>query len=466
MTSYFQGFFILCGLMLVLNSYAQSSISVYEINSDKTYIQANLEQEIYYYSRDAQLRDLQIQDAHGNSLPFRLIDLTDQFSALEKETPAIFFPVAPNTSEVTLRDLGKMSIQIDDSQVRVDIHRSPAELTNPIENPDFYLIDLAGYQKRLGSTKNLKLTSLILDWDQQNSYQTWELSASNDLSNWRMLSETNLVKLEKEGQSLIKNQIPLNIDLHNYTYLKLRCVEKCQNLRISQMKIREELKDIFHPAKTQWTLNGERSNSQKPIKLNPTDNWKSHIAWDFKRDDHALIETLSINLGSQIYSDKVRLLGRYRKQDPWQLIYQGVWFNAKVGEEWYSSNPINLYQNNYPEFRLELAGNLLEAIQPALVLTTQTRAVQFIGNQTPPYHLVVQDQVSSVTQEQILEGLLKGHSVQWNYHKWTFLNPPTPEIGMVISWRSLVFWAFLLLALVVLAYLAINLFRQMNVKKD
>jgi Protein of unknown function (DUF3999) len=449
----------------------ETAIPVYEINSQETFIQAPIDHEIYFYSKDSELGDLQVRDGQGNNLPFRVLKTGAQSQSLKRETPAIFFPVAPNTSEETLRTLSSTSIHINTDKVQVEVIESTAnpQVGSPVEKPEFYLIDLTGFQKKSTQDSGLKLDALRMQFNSDHAdsspYQTWELSASNDLHNWSLLTSTSLVQLHKEGHSLIQDKIPLNITYQDYAYLKLRCVESCATTELSNLVIVEQSTTQFFPADTQWKLKGKVS-SAKAVKLNANDRWQSSAAWDFVRDDVAGIETFSINLGLQTYGEKIRLLGRVRSNDAWQLLYEGIWFNTKVGSQWYTSAPQALYEHQNKEFRLEFASALPNDVAPELVFYTPSRVIQFVGNQIPPYQLLVANSGNSVAQARILDSLLKNQSPQWINHQWEFLNPPKPETSVQLSWRSLVFWGLVIIAVLLLALMAIKLFKQMNMKAD
>lgn len=444
------------------------AVPIYEINSRETFIQAPLDHQIYFYSQDTELDDLQVLDAEGNKLPFRISDIAVESQNIQREIPAIFFPVAPNTSEELLRSLGSTSIQVNSEKVQVEIIESSTISAPKIDTVDFYLIDLKTFQKNSSNSSGLKLTALKLGLPQEdNSYQTWSVSGSNDLRQWTSLSTSSLVQLRKEGHSLIQDKIRLHLDYHDFGYLKLRCEANCSSAQLSSISIIEDSRLQFFPADMQWTLTGETS-SKKVVKLDENDRWQSSVAYEFIRDDVAPIENFAIDLGEQLYGDRIRLLARNRSQDAWQLMYQGIWFNTKLGQEWYSSKAQPLY-GNYRQFRLELLNPI--QTQPQLVFYAKSKWVQFIGNDSPPYRLMVSNLQEAESQTRILDSLLhsqflNGQSPGWVNHQWVFLNPPKPESVASLSWRSLVFWGLLTLAVALLALLSIKLFRQMNVKAE
>ncbi len=436
-------------------------IAVFEINTNETYIQAPLQKEIYYFSRASYLSDIKVQDAQGNNLPFRIMDSASRSQSIKREIPAVFFPVAPNTSEDRLRQLGSVRMQITAGNMQVDIESEQPEASVAAQNPDFYLIHLKNYVQ---ASDDLTIKQMILEWNykESNPYQHWEVSASQDLHHWQKLTDTNLAWLEKEGQSLIQNQISLNVDSKDYQYLQLRCVEFCQGLRVTAIKFVEESKEYFYPQDTEWAVAGQKSSSQKAIKLQHQDDWQSGSAWDFYRKDNGAIKNVTINLGDQIYGDKIRVLGRKKHHDSWKLVYEGIWFNTKVGDRWLSSNKLFSLHQDFKELRLEFATELRSDLTPELVFHLDSKYIQFIGNQTPPYRLVVESNSNADAQVRIFNSLINNQSVNWVNHQWAFLNPVYEEEKAVISWKSILFWSFLLVAAGLLGWMAAKLVRQMN----
>jgi hypothetical protein len=461
-------FYAFTSLFLMTSSYTMAEsnyLPVFEIKSDDTYIQAPLEKEIYYFSRSAYLSDIQIRDAHGNNLPFRIVDASTQSQSSESEVQANFFPVAPGTSEEKLRNLGATRIKIDADNMHLDIESNQPAAPAPVSQPDFYLINL---RDAVRQSKDMHIKEIILEWNYQeaNQFQEWEVSASQDLHYWNKLTSTNLVWLEKEGQSLIQNKIQLNLNPDQYQYLQLRCLEFCDKLRIENIKLVTRSTAYFIPADTQWSLQGQKSSSQKAINLHHNDDWESRSAWDFQRKENTDIKNFKLNMGDQSYGDKIRIMGKARQQDPWELLYEGLWFNTKVGNRWVSSNNSFSLRRGFPYLRLEFASELRSEFSPEFIFSVPSRYIQFIANQTPPYVLAVQDNANSEAQARIFNSVVNNQSISWANHQWHFLNPEYKENPATFAWKSLLFWCFLVIAVGLLAWMAVKLFKQMNAQQN
>jgi hypothetical protein len=439
-------------------SFASQPIEVYQLVSDHTYIQAPLEKEIYFYSQDANLSDVYVKDAQGNNLPYRVIDVPHKSQGIVRETPVPFFAIAPGTSPDMLRTLSSTRIEIKADQVQVEVNPEIKSLGEIKEKPEFYLLHLQAIDHLGKNEKNLKLKALILDWDKsQDQYQTWALSGSNDLRQWNFIRNGSLVRLEKDGYQLLQNKIELDLSPDSYAYLKLTCMEFCTDLRLTQIKLQEESHQNFVPPATTWDVEGE-AVSANAIKLFERDNWRAAAVWEFTREEHANINSLAIEFGEQTYGDQLRLLGKKRRQDPWALVHQGIWFNLRLGADWQSTAALDLH-GQWRYFRLELAA--VTQLAPKLVLHSEPRLIQFVGNQMPPYKLVVQPG-SPGSQVNVLNAMLRNYSPDWSNHEWQFLNPPKPEASRRIYWQSVLLWGCMLLAVLLLAIMALSLFRQMG----
>jgi hypothetical protein len=133
-----------------------------------------------------------------------------------------------------------------------------------------------------------------------------------------------------------------------------------------------------------------------------------------------------------------------------------------VGDRWFSSNKLFSLHQDFTELRLEFATELKPDLTPELVFQLDSKYVQFIGNQTPPYRLVVERDSNADAQVRIFNSLINNQSVNWVNHKWAFLNPQYHEVRSGVSWKSILFWSFLLVAVGLLGWMATKLIRQMN----
>lgn len=467
---YFSGLLFSVGVIAENNS----PIVVYELETRDTFVQSSLGHEVYRYSTSPDLSDLAVQDSKGNKLPFRIIPAVSKSQTLETVTPAIFFPVAPGTGEDQLRTLSSSSVQINSDKVHVEIVAPTGSLAAIANSPEYYLIDLNQSNKASTSNSSLTLSGLELQLQEKSdSYHTWSLSGSNDLHQWYELSTKTLVNLHKEGHSLTQNTIPLALQSDDYAYFKLQCVGEgganqlnvvgatvdiCRNSQLSGINILQRSTQTHYPADTQWKLSGEKV-SAKSVQLSVDDIWKASTAFEFFRDDVAPINKFSIVLGEQMYTDRIRLLGRNGHKRPWQLVYQGVWFNTKVGNQWFVSDEQYLY-GQFTEFRLEMSHPV--TIDPELVFYTETKLIQFVTNDSNQYQLVIGAIAQGEAQSGVLESVLRAQTPSWVNHQLNFLNPPKPERVSLVSWRTLIFWGVLVLSLVLLIFMATKLFRQMN----
>lgn len=438
---------------------------VYQLNDAKgTYLQTMLTHDIYRYSASAALHDLVVIDRQGNKLPYRITALPVETTDKSTISPVRFFPVEEGTPPEKLLAISNASIRIEDNAITLSVDNSSAnQVANKKAPMDFYVADISNIK--------VAINKLLLDWQasEANQYLEVEVSGSKDLQHWQLLSTNTLVKLEKEDQVLLRNSIPLNIQPEQYAYIKLNFLRGAEDLQLMQISTETNETLLDSKPEDQWEIPGELAADQDSA-LNAA-SYSTAIpvaAWEFERKDNAPVNHISVNLGADHYGDNIKLYSRYTAKQPWQLIYQGVWFNVQVGSDWQHSDPIPLYGNTNSFWRVELNELVRTTHKPALVLEREPQILQFIANNAAPYSIAIDDQAATNnlhTSTQIFSQLTNGKHITWQSANLVKLEP-TPNSSAhqkePVSWRTIIFWGLLLAAVGVLVGFAIRLLKQMK----
>jgi Protein of unknown function (DUF3999) len=191
-------------------------------------------------------------------------------------------------------------------------------------------------------------------------------------------------------------------------------------------------------------------------------------AWEFVRDDIAPLANISLNLGTFMYGDNIKVFSRNTEKQAWQLRHQGIWFNAQVGSDWQQSDAINIYRNSDIYWRLELSELVRTTLNPTVVFHRQPQTLQFIANNAAPYQIAIDNQAAPNNQHtsaQIFSQLVSTKDLQWEQVAFTELQPSMDSFaraGMQVSWRTLLFWGILILAVAVLVGVAVRLMGQIK----
>ena len=455
------------GAILFAFSAATSAevIPVYQVNEAAgTYLQTTLTHDIYRYSADAQLNDLAVTDQLGNKLPYRIIAPSVQNSEQSQQFNVRYFPVPVGAAPETLLVLSSASIRLDANEISVSVVKNDSEELHTQTAPtDFFVVDMSDVRTRADNLVVLWPTS------EAHQYLEVEVSGTNDMTNWSPITNTTLVQLQKGGELLTRNKIALNVAERQYAYLRLKFTRGGEGLHITQIAIENTDKIANAPVPDSWQVSGTLAEKQESALHTINGGNKMPVAaWEFTRDDIAPISDLSINFGSVMYGDMAKVFSRRTEKQPWQLIHQGIWFNAQVGSDWQHSDAINIHNNTDPQWRIELNESVRTTAKPELQFSRQPEILQFIANNTAPYKIAIDDQAIPGTQQtstQIFSQLVNGKAVQWEQASFTELKPEINNFArhaMQISWKTILFWVILIGAVGVLVFVAVRLMGQMK----
>ncbi len=454
--------FISCLVSMAANA---EVIPVYQINeAPGTYVQTTLTQDIYRYSGDTQLNDLVVTDQQGNKLPYRITAPNTQVSEQSQLTDARFFPVAVGSPPEALIALSSASIRVDANKISVSVEKTNNDKLQDQSVPvDFYVVDVSDVKTRIGQ--------LVVDWQvtEANQYLEVQVSGTNDLSNWSSIAQTTLVQLQKEGQLLTRNKIAVNLSEKQYAYLRLKFTRGNENLQLTKIQIENTDKISNAPVVDRWEVKGALAEDQDSAMRAGNHTAAMPVAaWEFARDDIAPVSNISLNLGTTMYGDNIKVFSRNTEKQPWQLLHKGIWFNAQVGSDWQQSDAINIYSNSDIYWRVELNELVRTTLNPTLVFHRQPQILQFIANNTAPYNIAIDDQAAPNNQHtstQIFSQLVSGKDLKWEQAAFTELKPNIDSFaraGMQMSWKTILFWGILLLAVALLVSVAVRLMGQMK----
>ncbi|WP_331352272.1 DUF3999 family protein [Cellvibrio sp. UBA7671] len=458
--------FLLLSCLLGMTTNAEV-IPVYQINeAPGTYVQTTLTHDVYRYSADTQLNDLVVIDAQGNKLPYRITAPSTQVNEQSQLADARFFPVAVGAPPEALIALSSASIRLDANEISVSVEKTTNDKLQDQSAPvDFYVVDVSDLKTRIDK--------LVVDWQvtEANQYLEVQVSGTNDLTTWSNIAQTTLVQLQKEGQLLTRNKISINLSEKQYAYLRLKFTRGNENLQLRKIQIENTDKVANAPVVDSWEVKGALAEDQdSELRAGNHTTAMPVAAWEFARDDIAPVANISLNLGTLMYGDNIKVFSRNTEKQPWQLLHQGIWFNTQVGSDWQQSDAINIYSNSDIYLRVELNELVRTTLNPTLVFHRQPQILQFIANNAPPYKIAIDDQAapnSQQTSTQIFSQLVSGKELQWGQVAFTELNPSMDSFarhGMQMSWKTLLFWGILILAVAVLVGVAIRLMGQMNAK--
>jgi hypothetical protein len=450
-------------VLFAASAFAGAVIPVYEVKeSAGSYLETQLTRDIYRYTPQGNLHNLVVLDNEGNKLPYLIHKASPTLNEVVKTFPVNFYPVAAGSPTENLKSLGHTSIRITEQSVAVDvIPRSTDSVAAPV---DFYLLDFS-------STKHA-IDSLIIDWQASEAHQYLEVTVSGtqDLQRWTSLSQNTLVQLEKDGQKLLRNKIVLDLAAQQYPYLRLAFVRGGARLKINGIRM-ENRADVTHPTPVEiWRVNGELAEEQNTV-VRASNIKEAVAAWEFTRDDSAPISSFSLHLGEDTYGDSVKVFTRATSKTVWEIVYQGIWFNTKIGDAWQHSEALTTANNSHRFWRVELVESARTRVQPSLEFQRAPDALRFIANQRGPYQIALDQQSSTNHQHAIAQIFLQLSENKRHDWQQVELIPLRPDAALFaqktsINWATWIFWGILVSAVALLVGFAMRLFKHMNSTRD
>ncbi len=441
----------------------QNATPIYQVDAAQgTFIQVPLSHNIYRYTSRENLQNLVVLDADKNPLPYRLVSTAPQE---QKNAPTLivnplaFFPVAVDASPDAIRKLHSNHVKVQGDSV----HITTGSQTLNNKTPEFYLIDL--------SKADHDITSLIIEWDAQaaNQYLEVELEATRNLQDWFSLGNKTLVKINQLDQSLIHNHIKVALAKKDYEFLRLKILRGAEGLHISSIASEQQVGFVEPKTASEvWSVSGQLAKTQNTVHF-PNSHSKTYsvAAWEFIRDDATPVESIAIDFGATAYGNGAKLFSRNAENQTWQLEYQGLWFNLQVGSQWQKSDAVNVYRNNNKFWRLELNESAKNISAPQLVFMWLPTQLQIIANNKPPFVLAIKAGKNvSNNYEQIFSQIISASAPIWISANLIALDVQPDQVtntAKTINWKQWIFWAALILAVVVLIGFSLKLFKQLKV---
>lgn len=406
--------------------------------------QVLLNRDIYRFSDDPGLQNLQVLDADQNPVPYRILPSEPEKSTLQN-VPLAFFPVAADISPETLRQV-YARVQLEGAKIELSTNANPTG-----KAPAFYLIDISKLEQ--------PLTALRLNWDPdlQTQYLEVELEGSRNLQQWDSLGAGTLVNMG--NQKLVRNRLAINLQPKAYDFLRLKIGRGGEGLQLNS--IAGEPTQVKAPVPEEhWSI-AAISKAQVASTAAP-DSERKVAVWEFAREEVTPATAIKIVLGDNAYADDYALYSRSNAQQNWQLQGHGIWYSVRIGSTWETSEPIALPANSQKLWRLELAAKSAE-FKPQLEFRWQPLRLQLIANDKPPFYLALNPETNATHRNAVFNQILAGRTPEWSSTQLEDLHqqPPKPPKAS-INWRTWLFWGTLILAVFVLLGFALRLLGQLN----
>ncbi|PMS09046.1 DUF3999 domain-containing protein [Trinickia caryophylli] len=202
------------------------------------------------------------------------------------------------------------------------------------------------------------------------------VEASDDLRGWRPLGDTSLLKVERGGDSLVQDRIP--IDLAPGRYVRLQWLDAAPEIEAMQAEVLAE-GEPAPPHARAWRENVTSRAGDEPGEY----RFETGGAYPVDRVTFALPQANTV-VHAAVYS-------RPGARAPWREVAQGLLFRLAQGASEQRNAPLELAPDTDREWRLvvDARNGGLGGGVPAVSFGWQPASLTFVARGAPPFTLAV-----------------------------------------------------------------------------
>jgi hypothetical protein len=390
--------------------------------------------------------DLRVFSAEGQIVPHQFIHTIS--NAKTQETELTFYPF----SQQQTANPASIRVIIDQRQGRqhVDINQQLNQTESAKDHEYQYIIE------NLNAKHKQRLCKLKLEWEQSipSIILPFSLESSDTLQNWKSRGRSfNVSNLSYAGAQLTHKEVDFSCTSDKY--LRLTWLKPKQHVRLTKIS---GLYNTAGEQTFQW------KSFAKPI-YDKTGNWL------FESDLVASLLQMEFvaPLDGLLYQG--RLYSRNDKKSPWKLRKSITQYRLNIGDTSLQSSAFSLTPNNDRYWKLEpsLEGKLNENQLPEIRAGWRQKKLIFLAQGNPPFQLAYGNPSTVPANNAGLTQLIRtfnntGVTPDTVTVGNTQHNKNTPKIKSEIPWKLIGLWALLIIGTGLLAYMAFNLYQQMDRK--
>jgi len=412
--------------------------------------QVTLTEDIYLHSVDRELNDLWIFDSLGEKLPFEIT--TPEMKILQLEKEIVTYPI--RKPRYLLKQTDNISFIYDQENRISEIQKVNDKASREKEQKVIgYLLDLGEESTNNNISVSFKLSKVA-----QTSFLRFNIDQSSNLKHWDSVSSNEvLAQLIDNEQLTIHNQIKLS--RINGRYLRINLLDKSPAFSIQSSKI--------------------EYSEQQNISL----VWGQEKQIDFSEIEKAFVintslslayRTLQLDLPESTSMLRGKLFVKNSEKSVWRLKHHLDFFHIIDGEKHIVKNTVHLNGLRAKKIKL-VFDNLSKSQKPdpiKLKLAWMPQKLTFVTNGNTPYEITVGGakrkpsvQYVENAQNQKMINVIKNEittpiSEAKLGKSYIQLIEPTAE--SYFNWKKIGLWLVLVVGVVVMAWMAKGLLKQVD----
>ena len=428
-----------------LEDYAEG----YELETDGggAIYRVPLPEKVYQNIVRKDLGDLRVFNSEGQRVPFAIRRQETQTTEKIAKLQLPFFPLQEESDS---SDKSNMDIQITEDGRIVNIHYRDGENQTDQQDIRRYIIDLSAVPQGIDQLE------FDLSGNSGGYLKRVSLEASNDLNSWHtVVRNATLSELDYASHSLKKNTI--NLDNGHYKYLRLIWNDDPDGLQLDN--VHATLNSVTWERKKSWTMvTGKRSEKDKRI-------------IEFDTGGTFPVEEINVLLPEDNTLIEATLRSRDNEKANWRTQFSGLIYKLNMKGTQLEQGPVHIRTTTDRYWQLEMKDEDSIGKQlPQLKFAWEPNELYFLARGKGPYTLAFgnakaatpgkpidalmrvlsEDQESELIQQAVL-----GKQI-------TLKGAEAMKPALEIPWQRILLWAVLILGVVIIAFMVIRLFHQID----
>jgi len=415
-------------------------------NGDGPIYRFNIPKQIYESLVSINYADIRIFNAEQNTVAYVIDHNIDKVEKKSDIFNISFFPMLIDETSAKSASIN-IDTRPDGTIVNVNTNNNNDKPNNS------YLLDLSQFEKKPS------ILSFIWEDNQLDFNETLSIMGSNDLANWNTLTNSiSLTNLHFSGHRLIKNT--LELPDHNWKYLRLSWSSKIDLM----------LK----------TINGRNATVylDKPrqfISIEPDYYDYENNSFFYSNKGRFPIDRIAVKLKPRNSILQISIASSNNRNGPWNFHHHGLVYNLEKDGKILSPELINTYHVNdkYWKISTKSKRNKLASFSPTLELGWLPHRLTFIAEGNPPYILAFGNSkainnesgsaVMRLLQQQNEENKILLAQLDSN-SRITLGGDARIQVepDNSIDTKVIILWSVLILGLLLLAMMAMQVYRQMQ----
>lgn len=392
--------------------------------------------EVYRNVSHENLSDLRVFNGDGEEVPYELRPVAAQPSARTQEQVLPLFPLRADARAT----LDGVHVTVQSSGANVDLHASRGAPASPAIVS--YVLD--------ARTLDQPLSALRLHWPagMPDFSGTVRVESSDDLSSWQMARASAPVVNLRSGAAMLVQDV-VEFSDRKARFWRLTWLGKTAPFELTSISAREARREMPFP--------------KSSVIVTGTPAARNHGEVTFDLGGPLPVTQVNLALPDSNSALSLELLSRARSTDPWRPVFSGEFYRLAAGTGERTNAPVSI-ETNFDRFwrvRRVQPGGALGPLR--LQATWNAQEVLFLARGPGPYLLAYGNAADDDAASVSLEPLLQGITVQSATAGASFVLGGAGRLRSgTVPWKMAILWGALGLAVLVLAWMAYQLTRQLG----